>query len=559
MQLGSRFYTVTGLQTYVIEYEYNLGRDVSKSYDEFYFNIIGENWETVIGKVNFKITMPKDFDSTKMGFSKGGVGSSDQSNINYLVKNNIIEGTAFDFNPREALTIRIELNEGYFVNASLYNGYFGLLYIVPILLLIIAFVLWYKFGKDDIVTEVVSLYPPRNYNSLEIGFYYKGNVVAEDIISLIVYLANKGYLKIITEKEDDFKLIKLKDYDGDNAYEKTLFKGIFSKKKALKTDKIDELIKDGIVSSDVDRQVLRIVNKEDLAKSLQSPSESIYRKLTEKGKKEIYCDVSPKKTLLLLAFGVLSMMISYFVPLFTCYMGESLYVLMVVFTLFGYCGSFLVVSVFSNQYNESIKVNGKSVKMSKAKQKIVVSLLGVGLILVTGIPWIEIIRYVPNLFVLSVVAFLCGFGILICQIHMTKRNVFGREILGEIRGFKRFLETAEKQKLEALVHEDPTYFFDILPYAYVLGVSDKWINRFQDITLPDNIDKTTITITSSSIRSILLIQSLMIDVIDLSDVASGRIPKAFNKAASFSGTSFGGSSGGGFSGGGSGGGGGGAW
>lgn len=31
--------------------------------------------------------------------------------------------------------------------------------------------------------------------------------------------------------------------------------------------------------------------------------------------------------------------------------------------------------------------------------------------------------------------------------------------------------------------QDPTYFYDILPYTYVLGVSDKWIKQFETIGL----------------------------------------------------------------------------
>ena len=66
---------------------------------------------------------------------------------------------------------------------------------------------------------------------------------------------------------------------------------------------------------------------------------------------------------------------------------------------------------------------------------------------------------------------------------MPKRTKYGNEILGKIKGFKKFLETAEKPRLEAMVMENPTYFYDILPYTYVLGVSDKWIKKFETISL----------------------------------------------------------------------------
>ena len=41
------------------------------------------------------------------------------------------------------------------------------------------------------------------------------------------------------------------------------------------------------------------------------------------------------------------------------------------------------------------------------------------------------------------------------------------------------MKTVEKDKINELVEENPNYFYDILPYAYVLGVSDKWSKKFE--------------------------------------------------------------------------------
>ena len=68
IKIGSSFETLTGEKKYVIKYTYNLGKDPSKKYDELYYNIIGTEWDTAIGNVSFTITMPKDFDSSKLGF-----------------------------------------------------------------------------------------------------------------------------------------------------------------------------------------------------------------------------------------------------------------------------------------------------------------------------------------------------------------------------------------------------------------------------------------------------------------------------------------------------------
>ena len=47
------------------------------------------------------------------------------------------------------------------------------------------------------------------------------------------------------------------------------------------------------------------------------------------------------------------------------------------------------------------------------------------------------------------------------------------------------LVTAEKDKLESLVEKNPHYFYDILPYTYVLNISKKWIRKFENIKMPE--------------------------------------------------------------------------
>ena len=68
---------------------------------------------------------------------------------------------------------------------------------------------------------------------------------------------------------------------------------------------------------------------------------------------------------------------------------------------------------------------------------------------------------------------------------MPKRTEYGIEMLGKIKGFKKFLKIAKKEELEQKVKENPNYFYDIMPYTYVLGVSKKWIKKFTDIKIND--------------------------------------------------------------------------
>lgn len=244
IKIGSPNKTLTGEQTFTIKYTYNLGQDPMKNYDELYFNLIGNGWDTAIGNITFTITMPKEFDSSKLGFSAGEEGSTENDNVNYSVVGNQIKGD-YDgiLEAGESLTVRCELQEGYFVGAALiinYSDYFP--FLIPVLCLFISFLLWLKFGKDDKVVETVEFYPPEGFNSLEVGFLYKGKADSKDVTSLLIYLANKGYIKIIEYEEKslfttkkEFKITKLKDYDGNNRNERVFLNGLFKGKKREST------------------------------------------------------------------------------------------------------------------------------------------------------------------------------------------------------------------------------------------------------------------------------------------------------------------------------------
>jgi uncharacterized membrane protein len=127
--------------------------------------------------------------------------------------------------------------------------------------------------------------------------------------------------------------------------------------------------------------------------------------------------------------------------------------------------------------------------------------------------------------------------------YMPKRTKYGNEMLGKIKGFRHFLEVAEKPQLEQLVMTDPEYFYNILPYTYVLDVSDKWIKKFESISFssPDWYEGRD-----------------AFNVVAFGTFMSSTMTSA-TSAMSSSPSSSGGSSGGGSSGGGSGGGGGGSW
>ena len=114
IKIGSSSQTITGKHSYTIKYTYNIGKDPLKNADELYYNLIGDEWDTSISNVTFKITMPKSFDKSLLGFSSGTKGSTNSSNVFYTVDGNVIIGTLNNsLSAGQALTVRLTLPEGY--------------------------------------------------------------------------------------------------------------------------------------------------------------------------------------------------------------------------------------------------------------------------------------------------------------------------------------------------------------------------------------------------------------------------------------------------------------
>jgi len=124
----------------------------------------------------------------------------------------------------------------------------------------------------------------------------------------------------------------------------------------------------------------------------------------------------------------------------------------------------------------------------------------------------------------------------------------GVSTLGKILGFREFLQLTEKDKLQLLNAPElqPEMFERFLPYAMVLGVEDKWAQKFKGIynTIPNWYEDPT----AASFNSYVLARNLTLFNDSFNQVFSITSPRSSS-----------GFGGGGSSGGGSGGGGGGSW
>lgn len=452
LKIGSSNKTYIGKHTYTISYTYDIGKDPLKDADELYYNLIGTDSDTTISNVTFTIKMPKkfDYDGDKLGFSSGLKGSIDSSNVEYTVNKNTISGSYIGtLGIAEGLTVRLTLPEGYFVRVQEKDdNYVILVSIISVACVIVSALLWRLYGKDNKVVETVEFYPPEGLNSAELAYIYKGVAEDEGIISLLISLANKGYLRIedfgkknlIDDK--DFRITKLKEYTGNNETEKEFFDGLFKKKNS--------------------------VTNEDLYDSFYKTIRSIKSKLESKeNKNKIFEKSSLSKIIWLALMCIVILLLITVKPIVNTSAGEDLPFLLA-FPIIGFS---VILLVGFRQTNLMIKIFG-----------IVWGALFGGIPLVVEITPI-LVEEVPQYLTSYIIGLICIAIIIVFAKIMPKRTKYGSAMLGKIKGFKRFLEVAEKEKLENLVSENPQYFYYILPYTYALGVSDKWVKQFESIAM----------------------------------------------------------------------------
>lgn len=467
IQIGDEDTVITGDHSYTISYSYILGEDKNVGFDELYYNIIGDQWDTYIQNVTFSITMPKEFDSSKVGFSSGRYGTVGTNHINFNVEQNVISGSFEDtLAPYSALTMRVELPDEYFYfNKPLYYAKISMLVVIPVIAFVIVLLLWIRHGRDKKIVEVVEFYPPENMSSADVAYWQNGAVTNKDLVPLLIELANEGYLEIneIESKnrfrQSDFEIKRLKDaYVGDDQYKRIFFDGLFN------------------------HSSRKLVYLEHLKESFYTTLDKICEKYNSS---ENRTKVFNEKSLYLRLLGWLISIVS-----------------VVAVVLF-------------------------SATLLGGTEKIICTFAGV---------------------VIGIISFVFSF-------FVRQRTDDGHRILQKIEGFKLFLETAEKERLETLVEENPKYFYDVLPYAYVLGVSDKWVSKFEKIAI-----EPVQWYSSYHPYNHILFYHFVNDTIHRSTDA---IVSAAANNASGGGFSSGGggfsSGGGGFSGGGVGGGGGGSW
>ncbi len=473
VRIGSADVTFTGPHTYELEYDVIMYKDSIGTFDQLYWNVMPMYWQSDVDDFSFTIRMPSEVDMD-LEVITGPIGTGDTSRGSWTASGTTIEGRVEGpVESGEGVTVRAKLPEGYWKGAKNDAPWvYGIMVLIGLLTFYVIR-LFVRYGKDRRPVKTVEFYPPDGMSPAEAGYLYDTKLQDKDMISLVMWFAAKGHLKIIpldrtgdkpmARKKTAIRLKFVQDLPaGAPSYQTTFFYGLFPGKK-------------------------RSVDLDELPTSFGMRLEDAREELIDQMKPLMIDPKSEesKRTGCLIGIGVFFLVIA----------------------------AFVLFRVTDDLYS---------------------SLLG---------------EFV-----------LCTLFIIFCVRFMLRPSDYRWQMQGRLKGFREFIKKAELDRIEKLVEEDPDYFYTILPYAYVFGLTDRWAKNFKALAIaPPNWYAGDV--------------AYFFDPVSFTNDFSRTTARSFAAAmpkptySSFSGGSgrssggggYSSSGGGGFSGGGGGGGGGGSW
>lgn len=431
IKIGKNDVVASKEKTYIIKYKYDIGKDPLKDIDEFYFYIIGEGWNTTINNVEFKIKMPKMFDENKVKFFNVYKNNFRNLHLNYIIREKtIIASYNKKLQPNEGLSIRMILPKGYFyrkwipfTNAMLIKMF------ISLILVIVAIIIWMSDEKKKWIVCEREYYPPNNMNSLVLTLLYYG--IKDDAVMLLVSLLNKGYLRFEEIRYDssnwkNFKIIKIKDYDGNDKYEKIIFEELFKNKDVIEKEEYKYIIND-ITQKVYDGIDIESFNKKRIDKKSVRIKNLIF---------------------------IMSMIVMMF--------------------MFWTSPSDIIIKAIIMLVFRWVEKRMYPFIKTKTYWIFIMSLIIVPLdFLFNGIIRLEDSYLIE--FIFESVCFFILTVLFIKKNKVIKENIM---ILERIDSFYKFLRNPRRDKLNELIKNDPNYLYKMIPYIVSLNLLERYNNKY---------------------------------------------------------------------------------
>ena len=406
----------------------------------------------------------------------------------------------------ECLRFDLEFEEGALTTYFDFTPY--IVVIVAALLAIIALAVKFLVFNKRHVVPILNFEAPDKMDPLLMGKLIDTKVDPEDITSMIFYWADKGYVKINLDNQNDPTIIRIVQHlpEGTSAYEATLYNEMFNGQ-------------DFVTTSSLKLKFYKTVDR--------------VIKMVDGQTKGLYESKSVGVAAMFLIFTAIMLVVAPLVIAFTQISYTFLVfmqagALIPLFVTYGLC---YVIKVGSLKLTK-----GKKVGMWVGCAALCAFMTLLYCILVPS----SIIGILPKI----IISVLSCLTVIFASLSISRTKQYN-ERLNEIVGFKNFITLTEKDRLEKMLEQDPQFYYHVLPYAQVLGVSDKWEEKFKDITVQPPQWATS---SSHTVFNFILLNRMMRN--SMNSMTSNMLSRPSSSGRPGGGGSFGGFSGGGHGGGG---------
>ena len=206
-------------KTVDISYRVRNGTRFFDQYDEFYWNVTGNDWPVPIDHAAAAVQFPAVANDSLRAQAFTGVYGSTERDATATVSGSAADfATTHSLPMRGGLTIDVYVPKGVLKEPGAVTKFFWFLggnaaAFLPIVTLIVMFSLWWFAGRDpDPGMSVAPMYePPAGVSPAEAGTLLDDRIHPRDITSTIVDLAVRGFIKI-EETDEKGLLFHHKDY-----------------------------------------------------------------------------------------------------------------------------------------------------------------------------------------------------------------------------------------------------------------------------------------------------------------------------------------------------------
>ncbi len=233
-------------RTVEIAYRVRNGTRFFKDYDEFYWNVTGNDWPVPIDHVTATVHFPASASGSLRAQAFTGVYGSTQRDATATVNGPDVQFETNNSLPmRGGMTIDVYIPKGILSEPGALTKLLWFLggnpvVFLPLVTFAVMFPLWWYKGRDpNAGMSVAPMYePPPDISPAEAGTLIDDSIHPRDITSTMVDLAVRGYIKIeevadkglvFTHKDYIFHLLRQKDqWSNDLApHERVMLENIF--------------------------------------------------------------------------------------------------------------------------------------------------------------------------------------------------------------------------------------------------------------------------------------------------------------------------------------------